>query len=179
MDLYNLLNYLQSTGFVEFFLPFILLFSLMYMALSLIEFGPSDKKEHLPNNLRTIIAAAFAILMLTPHVTMPGSRFDIVPMMVFFLSDVALLIVGILSVLLLMGLAGKDVTEEYGTYFTIAAIVFVIYLFLTYLEMIPPLSSISQDTISAAISLIIFVLIVKFVTGGEPDKKKKNKKKEG
>lgn len=163
IDFNTFFNYLQSNGFIEYFLPFVLLFAIFYIALSVKVFGG----EKLPKNLRTIIAVSFSILITAQHVLNPFSKFDIVPIMFQFLPDIFLLFLAVLFVLMGMGFVGNQkVYHSYATYFTYGAIILTAYLMLSYTDVLPNFGYISDDTISAVISLGVFFLIVKYITGG-------------
>lgn len=175
VDFYTFFNYLDSSGFIEYFLPFILMFALFYITLSAKVFGG----ESLPKNLRTIISASFSFLIVAQHMINPGSKFDIIPIMFMFLPDIFLLFLAVLFVMMGMGFVGtKSFYHSYATYFTYGAIALTAYLMLVYTDVLPTFGRISDDTISAVIALIIFFLIVKFITGEDkkPQEKKEKKK---
>lgn len=166
------INLLAASGFIENVVPFFLLFTLVYVALSMKIFGTKRDKDGkevpvLPQNLRVVISASFALLMLGVHYTSPGSQYDIVPIMNMYLADFALIILAVLFVLMGMGLTGMKMELEYGYYFTIASVILVTYLLLTYSGAIPSFSGLSSDTVSAVIALLVFFLLVKFMTGGD------------
>lgn len=179
MDITQFVRYLIDVHFIDIFVPFLLIFSIIYAVLWV-----SKKTGILPieHNIQIIIAAAISIIAITPHVVSPGSRFDIVAIMLEILPNVGLLFLGTLVVLMLMGfIGGKAVGKNLRDYFTIGIIIFIAYLFLVSLNILPTITGVQDSTISALIALFVFWLVVSYITGDdkeETEEELKQKKKQ-
>jgi len=168
-DIYSLVQYLFNTGFIELFVPFILIFALVYSAFVMSGVFKDDK---VGKNIKTVIAAAIAFLAISPHFFATGSRYDIVAVMLQVLPDIGLLFVAVIAVLMLISLTGFDVGESLASWFTIGAVVFIVYLFLVASDILQPLSWLDNDIISALIALVVFFLVVSYITGEKKEKPK-------
>lgn len=163
-DFQTVFQTMESNGFVEYALPFFFVFAVMYLAISSKLFG----EKYLPKNLRITISLAVSFLIIAQHYLMPYSQYDIVPVLFMYLPDLTLLLLAVLFILMGMGFIGQQkVPHKYAVYFTYFAIAFVIYLMLAYTKVLPMFDAVSDDTLSALIALILFFIIVTFITGGE------------
>jgi len=161
-DIYTFVNYLVNTGVIELFVPFILIFSLVYAAFLM----SGIFKDKVAKNLQVIISVAISFLAISPHFIAPGSRYDIVAVMLEVLPSVGLLFVAVIAILMLIGMTGFKAGEDLASWFTVGAVIFIIYLFLISADILDPISFLSNDIISAIIALVIFFLVVAYITGG-------------
>ena len=165
MALNDVIQLLVTSRFIDLFVPFVLIFSIMYAAL-LMSGGIFGGKMN--NQIKVLISASISLIAISQHIVSPGSRYDIVEVMLQVLPNIGLLFVGALSVLMLMGfIGGERVGSGLAYYFTIAIIIFVIYLFLVSIDAIPILSGVDSSTVSALLALFVFYLLVSYMTGGE------------
>jgi hypothetical protein len=132
----TLIYYFQAYGVVDFLLPFLLVFTIVFAVSSRIDWLSENK------NFRTVIAVVVGLLFVVPHV-----------------------------MLILLGLFGAEIREKGHTMIGIAAVAFVIYIFGASLKFWRGPYDIwgwwTSGTTELIIILLIFGLIVKFITGDD------------
>lgn len=173
VDFTSIAQMLGNSGFITLFVPFILIFSIVYAALLMSNLFGDEKKIN--NNIKIVISLSIALIAISNHIINPSSKFDVVNVLLNALPNVALIFVAVVAILMLVGMiGGQKVYEEYGNYFTIAIIIIVSYLFLLSSGVdVPRLSFMDQGTISALLSLLVFFLIIAYVTAKDDGSKKK------
>ena len=166
----NAIMWLEEIGVADVIVPFFLIFTIVFAVLQKTEILGRDKK-----NLNVIIALMLALAVVFPHVTGNyPSEYDVVEIMNKALPQVSLLIVAVIMILLLIGLFGGGVSWVSGTVSGIIALIafiLVIYIFgaaanfWTYVWWLDWLRD--SDTQALIIVLLVFGLIVWFITKGE------------
>ena len=173
----TLLRDLNNAGVAQILLPFFLVFTIVYATLQKVHiFGEKDKKFNI------IVAVISGLAVVFPHVLSPGSTYDVVPQINNALPIIMLILVALLSLGLLIGLfSGKKMEDWTGgikTIFNIVAIVAVIYIFLVSSQSIGAPEFIRRLFYNAAlvntiIALIVFGVVINFITGSDDNKKEK------
>ncbi len=163
----NALYVLDQIGFTDVFLPFILIFTVVFATLQKISlFGAESRK------FNSIIALALSIGVIIPHSLgkyPPGT--DIVVILNTALPNVSLLIVSIVFLLIVIGMfGGKAVWGEtfIGGAVTLIALALVITIFGSaagWWQTSGALRALSDPNIQAAILIIaVFWLIISTIT---------------
>ncbi|HME87255.1 MAG TPA: hypothetical protein VKE88_02485 [Candidatus Nanoarchaeia archaeon] len=102
MALQDIFYRLEYLGFTDVFLPFVLIFTIIYAVLNKINIFGTDSKR-----FNGIISLALSIGVIVPHVLgryPPGT--DVVQILNSALPNVSLLIVGIVFLLIVIGMFG-------------------------------------------------------------------------
>jgi|YelNatPaOPRAMG01_1025707.scaffolds.fasta_scaffold39186_5 hypothetical protein len=175
MDYYGIVEFLKNMGVFEFYLPFVILFGLL--------FGLLEKAKIIPErriNIIIALASAFFIMAYTP------AGITLTQFFSNFFTNVAVMMVTLLSlvimVYLVIPITGKKEFPGAAKYiaFLIAIIVIGIFItsgglniFLPQLAqsqaVIPGLEIDPQDII-IIILIIIMILVIYFVSKGEGEK---------
>ncbi len=103
----NIGYYLQAYGILDFLLPFILVFTIVYAVMQKTKIL-GDKK-----NFNVIIALVLGLLFVVPHIT--GAYpigYDPVQVMNETLPSISLVAVAAIMLLLLMGIFGTDFSKS-------------------------------------------------------------------
>ena len=166
----NALYVLDQIGFTDVFLPFILIFTILFAILQKIHiFGAEDRK------FNGIIALALAIGAIIPHSLgqyPPGT--DIVEILNTALPNISLLIIAVVFFLVLLGIFGGGPawgSQFVGGIVTIAAIVAIAVIFGSaagWWQTTGILTALSDPDIQATIIIIaVFWLIMTIITKEE------------
>ena len=158
----SLANIFQSTGVMDFLLPFLLVFVIVYaVAIKLPLF--KDNK-----NFATVIAFVIALTFVVPHIT--GSYplgYDPVDVMNQALPSISLVAVGAIMLLILMGMFGTGFAETAAPVLGFVSIAFVAYIFGAALNLWQGPYDIfgwwSTEVTELLIVLAVFGLVVYFV----------------
>ena len=168
---------LERIGFVDVLLPFLLIFTVIFAILEKTKIMGEGKR-----NMNVGLAFIFALLVVVPHVTgnFPAG-YDPVKVINAALPSVSLIVVAIIALLILIGVFAHDrimlglTAPGWIGLFSVLAIV---YIFgsaggwwnggvLNWLEGI-----FGSDVVAVLIMILVFGIIIAFVTGGgEHDKK--------
>ena len=167
----NLAESLQRTGFVDVLLPFLLIFTVIFAVLEKTKILGEGKR-----NLNVGLSFIFALLVVVPHVTgnFPAG-YDPVAVINAALPSVSLVVVAIIALLILIGVFAGDKlvfgmsSAGWIGLFSLITIVFIFGSaagwwqtgFLDWLE-----SLFGTDVVAVVIMLLIFGIIIAFVTGG-------------
>ena len=179
VDLISVFQRLDAFGLTDVLLPFLLIFSVIYAVLGTIKiFGDNGKKFNI------IIALVMALLVVVPHVTgtYPAGK-DIVTIINTSIPNVSVVIIGIIMALLLIGIFGVRVDlllakDGVGSIIPLIAIGVVFFIFgrsagwfdfglpnwLGFLN--------DPDTVSVILVILVFVIIIGFITGDGGGSKK-------
>ena len=160
---------LESWGLSDVIMPFLLVFTIVYAILAKTRLMGEDKK-----NFNIMLALIMALSVIIPHVTSPGSRYDVVDIINQALPHVSLLIVIILMALLLIGIfgvgpmwSGSSITGGIA----LLAFIAVVYIFgaaANFWGTITWLYWLNDPQIQSLIVVIlIFAIIVWFITKDE------------
>lgn len=120
----SLVFYLQEYGVLDFLLPFLLVFTIIYAVSSKLPLIKDDKR------FRVVLALTIGLLFVIPHVV--GNYplgYDPVQVLNEALPSVALVAVAVLMLFILLGLFGTEITESMAPIIAIVAIAFVAYIF--------------------------------------------------
>ncbi|MBI4983514.1 hypothetical protein HZC32_02620, partial [Candidatus Woesearchaeota archaeon] len=159
----NLATYFQAYGVMDFLLPFILVFTIVFAVMQKTKIL-GDKK-----NFNVIIALVLGLLFVVPHLT--GSYplgYDPVQVMNESLPSISLVSIAAIMLLLLMGIFGTGFASAAAPIIALIAIGFVIYLFGAALRFWDSPSDTfywwTSETTELVIIILIFGLVVWFIT---------------
>lgn len=168
---------LERWGFIDVLLPFLLIFTIVFAVLEKSKILGEERR-----NMNSAIALIFALIIVIPHITgdLPAG-FDPVLIINAALPQVGLVIVGIISLMILIGVFAHDkVTLGMSMpgwigFFSIVAIIIIFGSaadwfaagFDDWLERI-----FGSDALAIFIMLVVFGVIISFVTGGEGEREK-------
>jgi len=163
----SLISALQQYGFVDFVIPFILIFAVVYALLQqakLFGSGEDAKKYNL------VIALAIGLIITIPHVLSPQPN-DAVSIMQRFLPEFVYIALAILVVLMLLGMFTEEPGKK-GLISGIAGLLAVAYLVVMIVSAIGdyniPLAIFQDPNLVAVIIIIlVFALVIYYVTGKE------------
>ncbi len=159
----TLANYFQTYGVMDFLLPFVLVFTIIFAVTAKMPLF----KDH--RNFRTIIALVLALMFVVPHIlgTYPLG-YDPVQVMNDSIPSISLVAVAAIMLLVLMGIFGTDFSKSAAPVIAIAAIGFVIYIFGAALEFwtgpYEVFSWWSTETTELMLIVLVFGLVVWFIT---------------
>ena len=167
----NLAESLQRTGFVDVLLPFLLIFTVIFAVLEKTKILGEGKR-----NLNVGLSFIFALLVVVPHVTgnFPAGS-DPVAVINAALPSVSLVVVAIIALLILIGVFAGDKlvfgmsSAGWIGLFSLITIVFIFGSaagwwqtgFLQWLE-----GLFGSDVVAVVVMLLVFGIIIAFVTGG-------------
>jgi len=167
---------LDQLGVATVLLPFFLIFTLVFAILQKVKVLGDDSKKY-----NIIIAFVAGMAVVFPHVLYTGSRWDVVPLINQALPWVMVLLVVAISIALVAGLAtGKSMHDWSGNMkgiFSIVAIVAVIYIFLAASNNLASPHWLqywlyNRALVNTIIALVVFVVVIGFITGSDDSKKK-------
>ena len=157
--------YFQSYGVMDFLLPFLLVFTILFAVLQKTKIlgGQENKK-----NFNVIVALVLALMFVVPHII--GSYplgYDPVQVMNESLPSISLVAVAAMMLLLLMGIFGTDFSKSSAPFIAILSILFVAYIFGSSLNLWRGPSDLfswwTTDTTELMIIILVFGLIVFFI----------------
>src|SRR3990167_3322897 len=158
----NLAGYFQAYGVMDFLLPFILVFTIIYAVTAKLALFKDHKQ------FRVVIALVLALLFVVPHIT--GNYplgYDPVQVMNESLPSISLVSIAAIMVLLLMGIFGADFSAAAAPFIAIISLGFVIYIFGASLRLWRGPYDVfywwSSDVTELMIVLLIFGLVVWFI----------------
>ncbi len=166
----DVIIYLENVGVADVLLPFILVFTVIFAILQKIKlFGDESKR------FNVVIALIIGLAVVIPHVLRPSEN-DVVNIMNKAFPSVSLFIIAILAVFLLIGLWGAKpkFTKGAGGWLSLIAIIIVAAIF-TYAAgwwgrgYLPNWLYWLDDpgTITLIVIILVFVIVVGYITGGE------------
>lgn len=164
----TLAHYFQTYGVLDFLLPFILVFTIVFAVMQKTKILGDNK------NFNIVIALVLALLFVVPHIT--GSYplgYDPVQVMNDALPSISLVAIAAIMLLILMGIFSTGFSQAASPIIGIIAIIFVIYIFGASLNLWTGPYDIfgwwTPETTELIIVILIFGLIVKFITKEEKD----------
>jgi len=168
---------LERIGFVDVLLPFLLIFTIIFAVLDKTKIFGEGKR-----NMNVGIAFIFALLVVVPHVTgnFPAG-YDPVKIINSALPSVSLIAVAVIALLILIGLFAHDrvmlgmTAPGWVGLFSIVALVFIFgssagWWNAGFLNMLD--NVFGSDIVAIVIMLLVFGIIIAFVTGGGGDEAK-------
>lgn len=170
---YNLeqfIRVLESWGLTDVLLPFLLMFVVMFAILQKTKILGEDKKR-----FNMVVALVIGLLVVVPHVLgMYPPNADIVEILNKSLPQVSILVVAILMLMILIGLLGAEATwmgSSLSGWVAIAAFIVIVIIFggaAGWWRNWGAFDSFfGSDTIAVIIMLLVFAIIIWFVTRGE------------
>ncbi len=161
------IDYLVEIGVYDVFLPFLLVFSMVFAILEKTKILGSDK-----TNINAVVAVVVGLLLVVQK--------GIVEIINLFLPRVSLIMVVILMGLLLIAMvAGKEFTGVTGTTFGVAVVLIIISIIIA-LTAQPGggpiwLSQADKETlIKIGVPLLIFLVVLQIVTAKPKQQQKPN-----
>jgi len=103
---YDLFYQLQGTGFYEFLLPFLLVFTVIFAILEKTKLFGVDESGRSKKNISAVIALVLGLLVV--------SQFEVVANLQHFLPRITLFIIIAMMVLILIGLFAGDIHSGFG-----------------------------------------------------------------
>ncbi|MBU1623282.1 MAG: hypothetical protein KJ597_06930, partial [Nanoarchaeota archaeon] len=157
----NIGYYLQAYGILDFLLPFILVFTIVYAVMRKTKILGDEKKFDI------IIALVLGLLFVVPHIMgVYPIGYDPVQVMNEALPSISLVAVAAIMLLLLMGIFGTDFSKSAAPFIAIAAIGFVAYIFGSSLNLWTGPSEVfgwwNPELTELLIIILVFALIVWF-----------------
>jgi len=170
----GLFQALVDWGFVDAFLPFLLLFVLLFGILQKIAiFGKTEGTEKKPDRrINGVLSFIIAAMVVVPHIIgayPPGS--DPVDIINQFLPSTAVILLAILCVILLLGLAGGEIPSLLLWVIALVALGFLIVMMLMAMlpGFLPTFGFLRDHAIQALIIILLTMgLIGYFVVREEP-----------
>ena len=162
------LRQLDGLGLRDVFLPFFLIFAVIFATLQRIQLFGQEKKYNV------IVALVLSLLPVLQHKIGPSggvaSNFDLVNILNSVLPQVSILIIAIILVMLMLGLVGWK--KDHGNLSTVAGILAIVGLILVFLNAydskFSPTKLFNQNSEiwSLIIIILVFGIVVAYVTGG-------------
>jgi len=168
---------LERIGFVDVLLPFLLIFTIIFSVLEKTKILGEGKR-----NMNVGISFIFALMVVVPHVTgnFPAG-YDPVAIINAALPSVSLVAVAVIALMILIGLFAHDrvmlgmTAPGWVGLFSIVTLVFIFGSaagwwnqgVLIWLD-----SIFGSDVVAIVIMLLVFGIIIAFVTGGGGDESK-------
>ncbi len=162
---------LERVGFVDVLLPFLLIFTIIFAILEKTHILGEGKR-----NMNVGIAVIFALLVVIPHVTgnFPAG-YDPVAIINAALPSISLVIVAVIALMILIGVFAHDrillgmTAPGWVGLFSVVTLVFIFGSaagwwttgILDWLDQI-----FGSDIIAILIMILVFGIIIAFVTGG-------------
>lgn len=168
---------LERWGFMDVMLPFLLIFTIIFAVLEKTKILGEEKR-----NMNTAIALIFGLIIVIPHITgnLPAG-YDPVLVINSALPSVGLVVVAIISLMILIGVFAHEkmylgMSMPGWVAFLSVAILIIIFGsasgwwisgFDQWLD-----RTFGSDALAIFIMLIVFGIIIAFVTGGEGERDK-------
>ncbi len=175
----DLIYQLRDYGVIDVLLPFVLVFTVMFAVLQKTKvLGDKGKRYNV------IVALVIGFAVVVPHVMSPSQN-DVVNIMNRAFPSVSLFVIAILAVFLLIGLWGAKPTWTKGPG-GIVAIISIVIVALIFLyaagygwQNLPSWLNFLNDpgTIYLIVIILIFVIIIAYITGSDEDNKEGSFKK--
>ena len=162
-DIGEVFAILQETGFYDYLLPFLLVFSIIFAILEKTKIFGIDKEEKPRTNINVVLSFVIALIVIV--------QTEIVNIINIYLSKMALVMIVILIFMLVIGMLGGDVDKAKGIpmFGVIIAVVAVIWALTPNIGGMPAWLHLSDMAIAWLIVLGIFIVIIWVVTAGGRD----------
>jgi len=173
----NFFSSLENFGFVDVLLPFLLVFTIIFAVLDKTKIMGEGKR-----NMNVSIALIFALIVVIPHVTgnFPAG-YDPVQIINAALPSVSLVVVAVISLMILIGVFAHDrlmlglTAPGWVGLFSIVTLVFIFGSAAGWWQtgVLDWLDNIfGSDVLAIVIMLLVFGIIIAYVTGGGDAEKK-------
>ncbi|MFH0875422.1 MAG: hypothetical protein V1859_05775 [archaeon] len=179
MNFESSFRYLNELGVTAVILPFLLVFTIIYAVLYKSQILGEPKKP-----FNKIVALVIALAVIFPQFTGIGP--NVVPIINNALPQVSIIGIAIIMFLILIGMWGVNVDiagKSFGGWVVVLSMIAIAVIFANsagWLPFIPEwtLSWIGDETMSLIIIILIFGVIISFITGEEkPEDKKESRLK--
>lgn len=172
-DFSSLAYYFQSYGVMDFLLPFLLVFTIIFAVTAKLPLFKDNK------NFRVVISLVLALVFVVPHITGDYPLgYDPVQVMNSALPSISLVSIAAVMLLLLMGLFGTDFSKKAAPMIAFVSIGFVVYIFGASLGAWNGPYDVfywwSTEVTELIIILLVFGLVVSFITADDKAKKEEN-----
>jgi len=168
----DLFQSLDRVGFTDILLPFLLIFTVIFAVLDKTKIMGEAKK-----NMNLAIALIFSLIVVIPHATgnLPAG-YDPVLIINAALPSISLVVVAIIALMILIGVFAHDrilLGLSAPGWVGLFSVVTLVYIFgsaagwwnggfINTLE-----STFGKDVLAIVIMILVFGIIIAFVTGGE------------
>ncbi len=168
---------IESWGLVDILLPFLLIFTIIFAVLEKTKILGEEKR-----NMNTAIALIFGLIVVIPHITgnLPAG-YDPVLIINSALPSVSLVVVGIIALMILIGVFGHEKVTlgmsmpGWVAFFSVVTLIIIFGSaagwwasgFASWLE-----STFGSDALAVFVMIVVFGVIIAFVTGGEGEREK-------
>ena len=188
------LQQLNQIGLLDIILPFILIFTIIFAVLQRTKILGKDDDNKPYKNFNVVIALVMGLAAVIPHVlwgspsmsrtcVLGNGLIDVVCTINNALPNVSLIVVGVMMLLIIIGIWGKNIDiggTTLGGLVTILSIVAIIAIFAVaagWMGNLPRWLYFLRDAQTQAlfIVIIVFGLIIRFITG-PGEKKNKDEK---
>jgi len=175
----SLINVLMQWDIIEFLVPFLLVFTIVFAVLQKTKILGDGRK-----NYNVIVALVMGLAVVVPHFTGMYTSFDPVAVINTSLPQVSIILVAIVMVLLIIGVFGNEFDvagTSLAAWMAIAAVVIVAIIFGSsvgwfHLPTWLGFLAINPDLQALIVMVLIFAVIIWFITK-EP--KKEDQKRRG
>lgn len=179
----GLIQSMNNWGVFDVILPFILIFTIVFAVLEKTKIlGSTDDQVKKYSSVIALVVAMSVIFSHYYGMVIPGTSVTVVTAINNALPQVSLLLVAIVMVLLTLGLwTGKraDGTKGPGKVFTVLSGALVVVIFIVSMGWwnLPGWmwGLLNSDVIALVIAILVFGLIMKFVTGTSKTPEQKEK----
>lgn len=171
----NFMTSLDNWGLTDVMLPFLLIFTLVFAVLEKSHILGENKR-----NFNVVIAVVMALLVVVPHVTgRYPAGYDPVKIINAAIPSVSLMIVAIIMLLIMIGLFAHDkvylglTMPGWIAFFSVAVIIIIFGSAANWFAsgFNVWLSDVfGQDAVAVIIMLLVFGIIIAFITGGGKEK---------
>ena len=173
---YNLREFveiIESWGFTDVMLPFLIIFTILFAVLQKVKILGDDKK-----NMNVVLALAIALTVVIPHVlgVYPSDEMDPITIMNRALPAVSIVVIAIIMMLILIGIFGGEAKMFGATlpvWVTGISLLIVLWIFGSAAGWFGWGSGwgwfndfFGSDAVAIIIIILVFGIIIAFVTGG-------------
>jgi hypothetical protein len=172
---------LYDIGVMDIILPFLLVFTIVYAVLYRTQILGEPKKP-----FNKVVALVIALAVIFPHIVPEIGAPDVVPIINNALPQVSIIAVAVVMALILIGVWGIDVNiagKPFGGWVVLLSMVAVVIIFLAsagWMPFIPEwlyswLGSDTDEVLSLVIIVLVFGIIISFITAEEKEADKRVK----
>ncbi|MCH7561741.1 MAG: hypothetical protein IIC67_10340 [Thaumarchaeota archaeon] len=168
---------LDSWGLTDVVLPFLLIFTIVFAVLEKSAIFGEEKR-----NMNTTIALVFALIIVVPHVTgdLP-TNYDPVLLINQVLPSVGVFVVAVVALMIMIGVFGHErvlLGASMPAWVVFVSVIFLIIIFGSAAEWWSSgfnswlTNSFGGDALAIVIMIVVFGIIIAFITGGEGEREK-------
>jgi len=173
LDFTSALHYMDTYGLTDVFLPFVLLFTVMFAILQKIAIFKDEKDDNKPNRkVNAVLSLVISLIVVIPHVTggYPAG-YDVITIINSILPGSMLILIAVVMFIMLAGLAvgGFKPGSAYSSWVALFAVIALAYVVWNALwpDTVPSWLRWAQDPglQSLLIILLICGLVIWFIAG--------------